>query len=349
MSIKSLIQPTDSLNIKKSSKEISIMSSNELVDNILRPNPKRFTLFPIKYNDIWKMYKTAENSFWVAEELKLDTDLDDWNNKLNDNERYYIKHVLAFFANADGIVNENLIERFCKDVTYLEAQYFYNFQMTIENIHAEAYGIFINTYIQDEKEREHLFNSIETIPCVEKKAKWAMKWIESKNSSFGERLLAFACVEGIFFSGSFAAIFWLRKRGLLKGLSQANTLISRDEGLHQKFACMLYRDHLKYSKPSVEKALEIVKEACEIEKEFQVTSIPCSMIGMNGTLMEQYIEFVADHLLQMVALPKIYNVQNPFDFMDMISLDVCENFFEEKGVNYSMAQSSREFALDEEF
>ena len=279
--------------------------------------------------------------------MDLTTDLIDWEEKLNDNERYYITHILAFFAQSDGIVNENLLERFEKEVPYIEAKYFYRYQGMIENIHAEAYAIFIDTYIKESVEKKRLFNAIETIPCVQKKADWALKWITDKSSSFAERLIAFACVEGIFFSGSFAAIFWMRKRGLLKGLSQANTLISRDEGLHQRFACMLYKN---YTEPLPhETVYKIVSSACELEKEFQMDSLPVSLIGMNSKLMGQYIEFVSDYLLGMISVPKYYNTTNPFDFMELISLDSCENFFEGKAVNYSIGNSKKEWALDEDF
>jgi len=323
-------------------------NENEM-DDLLKPNPARFTLFPIKYPDLWNFYKKAEASFWVAEEIELDKDLDDWNNVLNDNERFYIEHILAFFAQADGIVNENLLLRFEKEVNVLEAQYFYRFQGMIENIHAEAYAMFINAYVKDVQKREFLFNAIDNVPCVKKKADWALKWISSDSATFGERLLAFACVEGIFFSGSFAAIFWLRKRGLLKGLSQANTLISRDEGLHQSFACYLYKEYLHRGRPSTERAYQIVKEACQLEKEFQTDALPVSLIGMNSDLMGQYIEYVSDTLLGMIGMEPIYHVSNPFDFMVLIDLIHVGNFFEGRETNYKMALSKREFSLTEEF
>lgn len=316
------------------------------VDLILQPNPHRFTLFPIKYHDIFKMYKMAQNSFWVPEELKLDVDLDDWNNRMNDDERNYIKHILAFFANADGIVNENLIERFQKDVTFLEAQYFYAFQMTIENIHAEVYAILIDTYIPDQEEKKMLFNACDEIECIKKKADWALKWISNTEATFGERLLAFAAIEGIFFSGAFAAIFWLRDRNLLPGLSQANSLIARDEALHQQFACLLYRNYLHHQRPSSERAREIIMEACEIEKEFQTKALPVSMLGMNNVQMGEYIEYVSDYLMTMINEPKIYNTKNPFDFMQLISLEALESFFEVKGHNYSNANLKRPTVLN---
>ena len=325
------------------------MTEFKYKDAILLPNDKRFTLLPIKYTDMWALYKKAEGSYWVAEELNLTADLDDWHNKLNDNERYYIEHILAFFSQADGIVNENLLERFEREIQATEAKYFYRFQGMIENIHAESYALFINTYIDEPARREYLFNAIENVPCVKKKADWALRWIENEKASFGERLLAFACVEGIFFSGSFAAIFWLKKRNLLKGLSQANVLISRDEGLHQTFACMLYKDHLHFDKPSPERAYQIVREACELEKEFQTEALPVSLIGLNKNLMCRYIEYVSDYLLLMVGLNKVYNSRNPFDFMDNISLGGCTNFFEDKNNDYQMGMSENVFSLDEEF
>jgi ribonucleoside-diphosphate reductase subunit M2 len=326
------------------------INNDDGIDEILKPNDARFTLFPIKYSNLWQMYKKAVESFWVAEEIELEKDLDDWNNKLNDDERFYIEHILAFFAQADGIVNENILLRFQKEVTVLEAQYFYQFQGMIENVHAEVYALFIDTYISDPDKRQFLFNAIDNVPCVKKKADWALKWISSKEASFGERLLAFACVEGIFFSGSFAAIFWLRKRGLLtKGLGQANTLISRDEGLHQSFACLLYRDYLHHSKPSPERAYQIVREACEIEKEFQTEALPVSLIGMNKDLMAQYIEYVSDMLLGMIDLDPIYKTQNPFDFMDLISMIHVGNFFEGKDTNYRIGTTKREWTLEADF
>src|SRR6478609_1820673 len=326
--------------------DIKNLKDEVQVDEILKPNPARFTLFPIKYDDLWKMYKTAVDSFWVPEEIELEKDLDDWNNKLNDKERYYIEHILAFFAQADGIVNENLLLRFSQEVSPLEATYFYGFQQMMENIHAEVYALFIDTYIDNAEKKEILFDAIEKVPCVKKKADWALRWITNDEASFGERLLAFACVEGIFFSGSFAAIFWLNKRGLLKGLSQSNKLISRDEALHQRFACLLYKDHLVHSKPSEERAYQIVKEACELEQEFQTEALPVSLIGMNKVLMGQYIEFVSDVLLDMIGLQPLYKTKNPFDFMDQLGMVHVGNFFEGKDTNYRMGTGKRDFTLD---
>lgn len=321
------------------------------LDAILIPNEnanKRFTLFPIKYHDMWEMYEKSLNSFWVAKELNLTSDVDDWNNKLNDQERFYLEHILAFFSQADGIVNENLLERFQQEIHVNEAKFFYQLQACMENVHAEVYAIFIDTYIPDPARREFLFNAIENIPCVKKKADWALRWISNEKASFGERLLAFACVEGIFFSGSFAAIFWLKKRNLLKGLGQANTLISRDEGMHMDFACLLYKKYLSYSKPTPERAYQIVREACELEKEFQTESLPVSLIGMNKELMCRYIEYVSDYLLLKIGLNKSYNVANPFDFMENISLDTCVNFFEDKNNDYQIGLSEKTFSLDED-
>jgi len=290
---------------------------------ILESNNNRFVLFPIQHDDIWSFYKKAEASFWTAEEIDLSPDLIDWENKLNDNERHFVKHVLAFFAASDGIVNENLAEHFLSEVQYTEAKFFYGFQIAIENIHSETYSLLIDTYIKDTADKNYLFNAIETLDCVRKKADWALKWIEK--GSFAERLVAFAAVEGIFFSGSFCSIFWLKKRGLMPGLSFSNELISRDEGLHCDFACLLYTKHL-VNKLSKEQVQEIITDAVEIEKEFIIDALPVKLIGMNSDLMSQYIEFVADRLLLELGNEKVYNA-NPFDFMDMISIQGKTNFF----------------------
>lgn len=300
-------------------------------EHILTPNPHRFVLFPLKYNDIWEMYKTGEHSFWTAEEIDLAQDLTDWEEKLNSDEKHYIKNVLAFFAASDGIVNENLAENFLKEVQYPEAKCFYGFQIMMENIHSETYSLLIDTYIKDEKERDHLFNAIETVPSVKKKAEWALKWIESE--SFAERLIAFAAVEGIFFSGSFCSIFWLKKRGLMPGLTFSNELISRDEGLHCQFATLLHNKYVQ-NKVSEERIKQIITEAVEIEKEFVSESLPVSLIGMNADLMKQYIEYVADFWLIELGCSKVYGVENPFDFMDMISLQTKKNFFEGRVAEY---------------
>lgn len=318
---------------------------------ILMPNDNRFVLFPIQHDDIWQFYKRAEASFWTAEEIDLSPDLIDWETKLNDNEKHFIKHILAFFAASDGIVNENLAENFLSEVQYTEAKFFYGFQVAIENIHSETYSLLIDTYIKDGTDKKHLFNAIDTIDCVRKKADWALRWIDQGN--FAERLVAFAAVEGIFFSGSFCSIFWLKKRGLMPGLAFSNELISRDEGLHCDFACLLYNNHVvnKLDKKKVE---EIILNAVEIEKEFIIDALPVKLIGMNSDLMSQYIEFVADRLLQELGNDKVYNVSNPFDFMDMISIQGKTNFFEKRVAEYQKAgvmgnKEDQSFSLDEEF
>src|SRR4051794_38186801 len=280
------------------------------------------------------MYKKAEASFWTAEEIDLSKDLHDWNNRLNDDERYFISHVLAFFAASDGIVNENLVERFSGEVQIPEARFFYGFQIMMENVHSEMYSLLIDTYVKDNAEKEHLFNAIDNIPCICKKADWALHWISS-NKSFAERLVAFATVEGIFFSGSFAAIFWLKKRGLMPGLTFSNELISRDEGLHCDFACLLF-SHL-HTRPSIKTVEAIITEAVKIEQEFLTDALPVNLIGMNAVLMRQYIEFVADRLLVALGGIKYYNSENPFDFMDLISLQGKTNFFEKRVSDYQKA------------
>src|SRR6218665_3441447 len=325
-----------------------------MTEPILIENKDRFVLFPIKYKDIWEFYKKAEASFWTAEEIDLASDIADWNNKLNDNERHFIKHVLAFFAASDGIVNENLAINFLQEVQYPEARCFYGFQIMIENIHSEMYSLLIDTYIKDNKEKDHLLRAVDTIPCVQKKAEWALRWMEK--GSFAERLLAFAAVEGIFFSGSFCSIFWLKKRGLMTGLTFSNELISRDEGLHCDFACHLYTKHVIQPLPK-ERVIEIIKDAVVIEKEFVTDSLPVSLIGMNAASMCQYIEFVADRLLVELTGQKVYNAVNPFDFMDMISLQGKTNFFEKRVGEYQKAgvlgsadgKDKQKFSLDEDF
>ncbi|MAO32825.1 MAG: ribonucleoside-diphosphate reductase [Crocinitomicaceae bacterium] len=318
---------------------------------ILQENKSRFVLFPIQHNDIWSFYKRAEASFWTAEEIDLEPDLFDWESKLNDDERHFIKHVLAFFAASDGIVNENLAENFLAEVQYTEAKFFYGNQIAMENIHSETYSLLIDSYIKSTEEKNHLFNAIETLDCVKKKAEWALRWIDE--GSYAERLVSFAAVEGIFFSGSFCSIFWLKKRGLMPGLSFSNELISRDEGLHCDFACLLYTKHLvnKLSNKEVEK---IILDAVEIEKEFVTDALPVRLIGMNSDLMSQYIEFVADRLLVELGNEKVFNTSNPFDFMDMISIQGKTNFFEKRVGEYQKAgvlngKDSQTFSLDEDF
>lgn len=325
---------------------------------LLKESRRRFVLFPIQYHEIWQIYKKAEASFWTAEEMDLSKDIHDWNNRLNDNERHFVSHVLAFFAASDGIVNENLVERFSNEVQVAEARCFYGFQIMMENIHSETYSLLIDTYIKDAAQREYLFDAIETIPCVKRKAEWALKWISDDRSTFAERLVAFAAVEGIFFSGSFASIFWLKKRGLMPGLTFSNELISRDEGMHTDFACLLF-SHLK-RRPHPNTIERIITEAVKIEQEFLTDALPVGLIGMNAKLMCQYIEFVADRLLVSLGNEKVYNVTNPFDFMDMISLQGKTNFFEKRVSDYSKANvvhsnqkaeptAAKTFSLDEDF
>ena len=285
------------------------------LEPILAENKDRFVLFPIVHHDIWKFYKQAVASFWTIEEIDIEPDLDHWENKLNDDERHFIKYVLAFFAASDGIVNENLAENFLSEVQYTEAKFYYGFQVMMENMHSETYSHLIDTYIKDATEKQMLFNAIETLDCVKKKADWALNWID--NGSFAERLVAFAAVEGIFFSGSFCALFWLKNRGLMPGLSFSNQLISRDEGLHCGFACLLYNDHLKHKLPK-DRVKKIITNAVEIEKEFVTESIPVELIGMDAKRMRQYIEFVADRLLLELGNEIVYNATNPFEFMEIM-------------------------------
>lgn len=318
---------------------------------ILMDNPNRFVLFPIQHDDIWAFYKKQEACFWTAEEIDLSQDLSDWHEKLNDNERHFIKHVLAFFAASDGIVNENLAENFVSEVQYTEAKFYYGFQIMMENIHSETYSLLIDTYIKDPKEKDFCLNAIDTMPCVKQKADWALRWIE--NGSFVERLIAFAAVEGIFFSGSFCSIFWLKKRGLMPGLSFSNELISRDEGMHCDFACLLYNKHVKNRMPD-ETVAQIIGEAVEIEKEFVSDALPVNLIGMNSDMMCQYIEFVADRLLLALGCEKIFNAENPFPWMEMISLQGKTNFFEKRVGDYQKAgvmadKDKQVFKLDEDF
>ncbi|KAH9846515.1 ribonucleotide reductase small subunit [Lenzites betulinus] len=332
----------------------------EKMEPLLMESKRRFVLFPIQYHEIWQMYKKAEASFWTAEEMDLSKDLHDWHNRLNDDERHFISHVLAFFAASDGIVNENLVERFSNEVQAAEARCFYGFQIMMENIHSETYSLLIDTYIKDPQQREYLFDAIDTIPCIKKKADWALRWIADDESVFAERLVAFAAVEGIFFSGSFASIFWLKKRGLMPGLTFSNELISRDEGMHTDFACLLF-SHLK-KRPHPDLVRQIIVEAVDIEQEFLTDALPVALIGMNSKLMNQYIEFVADRLLVALGGEKHYNVTNPFDFMDMISLQGKTNFFEKRVSDYSKAgvtasaqsatsevKTSKTFSVDEDF
>ncbi|TWJ04423.1 ribonucleoside-diphosphate reductase beta chain [Mucilaginibacter frigoritolerans] len=316
---------------------------------LLRENKDRFVILPIKYPAIWEMYKKCEASFWTAEEIDLSDDQKHWD-AMNDGERHFVSHVLAFFAASDGIVNENLAVNFMSEVQLPEARCFYGFQIMMENIHSETYALLIDTYIKDPAEKDRLFHAIDTVPCVGKKAEWALRWIN--NGSFAERLIAFAAVEGIFFSGSFCSIFWLKKRGLMPGLTFSNELISRDEGMHCEFACLLYK--MLENKLSKEAATAIITDAVEIEKEFISEALPVSLIGMNAKLMSQYIEFVADRWLGELGYDKVYGASNPFDFMEMISLQGKTNFFEKRVGDYQKSgvlnsQESKSFSLDEDF
>lgn len=330
--------------------ELSLKHREE--EEILRDNTRRFCLFPIKYHEIWQFYKKAEASFWTAEEIDLSKDPLDWETKMTENERFFISRILAFFASSDGIVNENLVQNFCDEVKIPEAKCFYGFQIMMENVHAETYSLLIDTYIKDLWDKEMLFSAIDTIPCIKRKADWAFKWI-SANDSFAERLVAFAAVEGIFFSGSFASIFWLKKRGLMPGLTFSNELICRDEGLHTDFACLLFT-HIR-NQPNQDRVKNILMEAVGIEQEFLTDALPVALIGMNSTLMCQYIEFVADRLMVALGFDKIYMATNPFDFMDMISLQGKTNFFEKRVSDYQRAgvmnktPVEKKFTLDADF
>ncbi|KAL9179559.1 hypothetical protein ACHAXT_008849 [Thalassiosira profunda] len=348
-----------------SSDEVAVSTSTALVSEhkraelagrhkeepLLKENPNRFVLFPIEDEDIWQMYKKAEASFWTAEEIDLASDLKDWEG-LTNNERHFVSHVLAFFAASDGIVNENLSGNFATEVQSAEARCFYGFQIAVENIHSETYSLLIDTYVKDQTEKMHLLNAIETVPCVQKKAKWALQWCDSNNASFAERMIAFAAVEGIFFSGSFCAIFWLKKRGLMPGLCFSNELISRDEGLHCDFACLLYSKLVNQLPES--RIREIITNAVEIEQEFISDALPVELIGMNSKLMRNYIEFCADRLLQALGCAKVYNVQNPFEWMEMISLQGKTNFFEKRVGEYAKSgvgvkAEDQVFSIDADF
>ena len=328
------------------------MSVSKANEPMLDEQANRYVIFPIQHEDFWKMYKKAEANFWTSEELDLSKDLTDWG-KLNDNEQYFIKMVLAFFAASDGIVNENLVERFCNEVQILEAKFFYGFQVAMENIHSETYSLLIDTYIKNQAEKTKLFNALDHFPSIKKKADWAIKWINDKDSSFGTRIIGFAAVEGIFFSGAFCSIFWLKKRGLMPGLCHSNELISRDEGLHTEFAVLMY--HNLVEKPSPEHVQDIIKDAVSIEKEFITESLSCELIGMNKALMSQYIEYIADRLLLTLGLEKVYHSENPFDWMEMISVQGKTNFFEKRVGEYSnkanpnIDQEKNEIAFDGDF
>lgn len=317
-----------------------------MTEKILTENSDRYVIFPIQHQDLWDYYKTAESAIWRSEEVDLSNDLVDWEEKLNDNERYFIKNILAFFAASDGIVNENLAENFLREVKYSEAKFFYGLQIMMENIHSLQYSLLIDTYIKNNKEKDEAFHALDNLPAVQKKANWALTWINS--DSFAERLVAFAAVEGIFFSGSFCSIFWLKSRGLMPGLCLSNTFISKDEALHCDFAIHLLNNHLE-NKVSKERIKEIFLSALEIEKEFITESLPVSLIGMNKVLMIQYLEYVTDQLLNQLSVNSVFNVKNPFDFMVQIALDRKTNFFEGRAAEYKKADLNGELNFDEEF
>ena len=315
---------------------------------LLAPDDNRFVMFPIKYDDIWQMYKKQVDCFWRPEEIDLTKDLTIWES-LHQDERYFVSMILAFFAASDGIVLENLASRFMSEIQVSEARAFYGFQIAMENIHSHTYSLLIETYIKDKEEKSKLFNAIENFPCIKKKSDWAQKWIHDNRSSFATRLVAFACVEGIFFSGAFCSIFWLKKRGLMPGLTFSNELISRDEALHCEFAILLYSKMVK--KIDKSRIHEIIKEAVEIETEFICDALPCKLIGMNSDLMTQYIQFVADRLCVQLGYKKIYNVTNPFDWMEFISLESKTSFFERRNDSYALANkdSTDAFIFNEDF
>jgi ribonucleotide reductase beta subunit family protein with ferritin-like domain len=337
--------PDSNINSKKK----TLINEYMIEEPILDKKNNRYVLFPITYPKFWELYKKQQACFWTAEEIQLSRDKTDWL-KLNDNERHFIKNILAFFAGSDGIVFENIDTRFLQEVQIPEIKVIYSFQGYIEQVHSETYSLLIDTYITDAVEKEHLFNAITTIPSVAKKANWAIKWINDPLSSFAKRLVAFACIEGIFFSGSFCAIFWLKQRQLMPGLTFSNELISRDEALHCEFAILLYSKLLK--KTRKDKVYELIKEAVEIEKEFICEALPCRLIGMNSQLMSQYIEFVADRLVVQIGYEKIYKASNPFDFMELISLEGKTNFFEKRVSDYALANKEVKddvFSIDECF
>jgi len=315
------------------------------MEKILVENPDRFVIFPIQHDDIWEFYKSHQAAFWTAEEVDLTNDIRDWNN-LTENEQYFIKNILSFFASSDGIVNENLAENFLKEVQYPEAKFFYGFQLMMENIHSLMYSLLIDTYISNEEEKQLCFTALDNLPAVQKKAKWALDWIE--NSTFAERLIAFAAVEGIFFSGSFCSIFWLKSRGIMQGLSNANSLIFKDENLHCDFAIHLVNNHLE-NKPSEKRIKEILLSALEIEKEFITESLPVSLIGMNSNLMKQYLEFVTDGLLVKFGCKKEFNVEQPFNFMEQIAVETKGNFFESRTMEYQKAKLNETISFDSDF
>jgi ribonucleoside-diphosphate reductase beta chain len=315
------------------------------MEKILVENPSRFVIFPIEHNDIWEFYKQHQAAFWTTDEVDLTNDIREWET-LTDNEKYFIKNILSFFAASDGIVNENLAENFYREVQYPEAKFFYGFQLAMENIHSLMYSLLIDTYIHNDKEKDECFNAVDRLPAVQKKAKWALEWIE--NTSFAERLIAFAAVEGIFFSGSFCSVFWLKSRGIMQGLCNANTLIFKDENLHCDFAIHLLTHHLE-ERPSEKRIKEILLSALEIEKEFITESLPVSLIGMNSNLMKQYLEFVVDGLLVKMGCSKEFNVEQPFKFMEQIAIETKGNFFESRTMEYQKAKLNETITFTEDF
>lgn len=343
------MNPIDSTQIYDTA--VSDRKARDAAEPLLQENPNRFVIFPIQHHDLWKMYKDHVSVFWRPEEVDLSKDMRDWA-KLNDGERHFIKRVLGFFAGSDGIVMENLGQRFMNEVQVPEAKFFYGVQMMMETIHSEMYSQLIDTYIEDRAEKMDILQSIQTVPCIQKKADWALSWIQSEEADFATRLMAFAAIEGVFFSGAFCSIFWLKQRGLMPGLTASNEFISRDEGLHTDFACLLYskcRNRLP-----VDRAHRLMQEAVAIEKEFILEALPCSLIGMNAARMSEYIEFVADRLLTSLGYPKAWNTANPFPWMERISLEGKDNFFEKRVTNYALAGVGVEagkmtFSLDEDF
>ncbi len=319
---------------------------------LLKENPNRHVIFPIEFGDLWAKYKGHMSVFWIPEEIDLSKDPEHWNNKLTDGERHFIKYILGFFAGSDGIVMENLASRFMREIQVPEARFFYACQNLMETVHSETYSLLIDTYLDNKQEKLDILRAISTIPVVQKKAEWALQWVENKDASFATRLLAFAVVEGIFFSGAFCSIFWLKQRGLMPGLTVSNELISRDEGLHTEFACLLYSKLV--NKLSKQDAHKIIREAVKIEKQFITKALPCELIGMNSKLMAEYIEFVADRLSIQLGYPKLYHAKNPFDFMERISLESKDNFFEKRSTTYAKANTQgkpeeKRFTMDADF
>ncbi len=350
-----LMKPINSPNYK-SMEQMEIhppaMALEPAEEPLLKENPNRHVIFPIEHADIWTKYKQHMSVFWIPEEIDLSRDMVDWNEKLNENERHFIKYILGFFAGSDGIVMENLSMRFTREIGIPEAKFFYACQNVMESIHSETYSLLIDTYIENKQEKLDILRAIQTIPCVQKKAEWAMQWIDSKDASFASRLLAFAVVEGIFFSGAFCSIYWLKQRGLMPGLTVSNELIARDEGLHTEFACLLYSKIV--NKLSKHDAHKIIRDAVKIEKHFITKALPCELIGMNAKLMAEYIEFVADRLSIQLGYPKVYHAKNPFDFMERISLENKDNFFEKRVTTYAKANTNsktedKKFTVDADF